>query len=73
MRTMNMAEHFRTGSALLEFLAGRLGAPDCWPNDCKVQATVTPSPELNMLHPLKRRRRGRSTHTSRGRKCPARD
>jgi len=41
MKTMNMAEHFRTGSALFEFLAGRLGAPECWINDCKAKATVS--------------------------------
>jgi hypothetical protein len=41
MKTMNMAEHFRTGSALREFLAGRLGAPACWTNDCKAKATVS--------------------------------
>jgi hypothetical protein len=27
------ALHFRAGSALREFVAGRLGAPGCWPND----------------------------------------
>ena len=26
-----LAAHFNTGSALSEFLAGRLGAPGCWP------------------------------------------
>lgn len=41
MKTMNMAEHFRTGSALLEFLGGRLGAPACWANDFKPKATVS--------------------------------
>lgn len=29
---MTEASHFRAGSALLEFIAGRLGAPACWPN-----------------------------------------
>jgi len=41
MKTMNMPDHFGTGSALVEFLAGRMGAPECWPDDCKVKATVT--------------------------------
>jgi hypothetical protein len=27
------AAHFKAGSALSEFMAGRLGAPDCWPNE----------------------------------------
>ncbi len=40
MKTMNMPDHFGTGSALVEFLAGRLGTPECWPDDCKVKATV---------------------------------
>jgi len=40
MKTMNISDHFRAGSALLEFLADRLGAPNCWPNDCKVKTTV---------------------------------
>lgn len=40
MKTMNVSDHFRTGSALAEFLAGRLGAPEWWPNDCKVKPTV---------------------------------
>ena len=26
------AAHFEAGSALREFIAGRLGAPGCWPN-----------------------------------------
>jgi hypothetical protein len=25
--------HLKAGSALTEFLAGRLGAPGCWPNE----------------------------------------
>ena len=40
MKTMNMPDRFGTGSALVEFLAGRLGAPECWPDDGKVKATV---------------------------------
>ena len=35
MKKMNMEEYFRTGSALLEFIGGRLGAQDCWTNDGK--------------------------------------
>jgi hypothetical protein len=27
----NAAAHFQDGSALHEFIAGRLGAPGCWP------------------------------------------
>lgn len=30
---MTEASHFRAGSALLEFIAGRLGAPACWPSE----------------------------------------
>ena len=29
----NASVHFDAGSALREFLAGRLGAPGCWPNE----------------------------------------
>ena len=29
--TRNSFSHYSFGSALLEFLAGRLGAPGCWP------------------------------------------
>jgi len=31
-RTRNAFSHFSFGSALLEFIAGKLGAPGCWPN-----------------------------------------
>jgi hypothetical protein len=31
----NAAAHFKAGSALLEFIAGRLGAPACWPNESR--------------------------------------
>jgi hypothetical protein len=41
MKTINIPDHFRTGSALIEFLAGRLGTPECWTNDCKAKATVS--------------------------------
>ena len=40
MKTIDIPNHFRTDSALAEFLAGRLGAPKCWSNDCKVKPTV---------------------------------
>jgi hypothetical protein len=40
MKTMKITEHFQTGSALLEFLAGRLGAPECWPSDRQANATI---------------------------------
>jgi hypothetical protein len=29
----NASGHFTAGSALTEFLAGRLGAPGCWPDE----------------------------------------
>jgi hypothetical protein len=29
----NASAHFETGSALSEFMAGRLGAPGCWPDE----------------------------------------
>ena len=44
MKTTNMSDHLRTGSALVEFLADRLGAPDCWPDDCNVKPTVIRGP-----------------------------
>lgn len=31
--TRNPLSHFSFGSALLEFLAGKLGAPGCWPDE----------------------------------------
>jgi len=40
MKETNVPNHFEAGTALAEFLAGRLGAPECWPNDCKVKPTV---------------------------------
>jgi len=40
MKTMNMPDRFGTGSALIEFLAGHLGAPECWPDKSQVTATV---------------------------------
>lgn len=34
--------HFKAGSALREFIAGRLGSPGCWPNEsCR---TLVPPP-----------------------------
>jgi hypothetical protein len=35
MNSTNMPDYFSAGSALREFLAGRLGAPECWPDGCK--------------------------------------
>jgi hypothetical protein len=29
----NSLSHFSFGSALLEFMAGKLGAPGCWPDE----------------------------------------
>jgi hypothetical protein len=29
----NASAHFKAGSALSEFMAGRLGAPGCWPDE----------------------------------------
>jgi hypothetical protein len=46
---MNMSDYFRAGSALREFLAGRLGAPECWPNDYKGQPAVTRLPRTKHL------------------------
>jgi hypothetical protein len=40
MKTMNMPDAAQAGSALVEFLAGRLGAPECWPNDNIIQPAV---------------------------------
>jgi hypothetical protein len=40
MKTLNMPKYFRPDSALLEFLEGRLGAPDCWPNDREAKASA---------------------------------
>jgi hypothetical protein len=70
MKTMNMPDHFGTNSALVEFLAGRLGAPECWPDDCKVKATVTRGAELNIERRVERQHRGRSrTHTLASHRC----
>jgi hypothetical protein len=41
MKTINIPDHFRNSSTLFEFLAGELGAPDCWTNDCKAKATFS--------------------------------
>jgi hypothetical protein len=38
---MTESSHFTAGSALLEFLAGRLGAPGCWPEEAR--ATRVPA------------------------------
>ena len=40
METTNMSDHFRIDSALVEFLTGRLGAPDCWPDHWNVKPPV---------------------------------
>ncbi len=40
MKTIKMSDHLQAGSALAEFLAGRLGAPECWPANCEVKPTV---------------------------------
>jgi hypothetical protein len=39
---MTEASHFRAGSALLEFMAGRLGALACWPNETKLLSSRVP-------------------------------
>ena len=31
LENRDAAAHFKPGSALRQFIAGRLGAPDCWP------------------------------------------
>jgi hypothetical protein len=40
MKTKRVSNGFRSGSALVDFLAGRLGAPECWPNDCETTPNV---------------------------------
>jgi hypothetical protein len=40
MKAIKLFDHFQTRSALAEFLAGRLGAPECWPSDCKVKPSL---------------------------------
>lgn len=40
METTNMSHHFRIDSALVEFLMGRLGAPDSWPDHWNVKPIV---------------------------------
>ncbi len=35
----NASAHFKAGSALREFMAGRLGAPGCWPDENHLTTT----------------------------------
>ena len=44
MRKANHA-YLSAGSALLDFIAGRLGAPGCWPNDNYSRSFVTRAPD----------------------------
>jgi hypothetical protein len=37
--------HFETGSALREFMAGRLGAPSCWPDENRRTSTFLRLPD----------------------------
>jgi ribosomal subunit interface protein len=59
MKTINMPHHFGTGSALVEFLAGRLGAPECWPDDYKVKAALATA-QSNRVRHVERQHRGRA-------------
>jgi len=46
----NTAAHFKVGSALHEFMAGRLGAPGCWPNKIpRKQAVADGSGETSSI------------------------
>jgi hypothetical protein len=40
MKIKNVRNRFRAGSALVDFLAGRLGAPECWPDEIESTPTV---------------------------------
>jgi len=42
---MNETSHFRAGSALREFIAGRLGAPACWPNETSRRSVPSHLPD----------------------------
>jgi hypothetical protein len=46
-------------SALFEFMAGRLGSPEWWPNDCKVKPTVIRVRRTKHVARLNRQRRDR--------------
>jgi hypothetical protein len=41
----NASAHFTAGSALSEFLAGRLGAPSCWPDESHPTSTLLRVPD----------------------------
>jgi hypothetical protein len=41
----NASVHFDVGSALWEFLAGRPGAPGCWPNETHRTSTFLRVPD----------------------------
>ena len=41
----NAPTHFEAGSALSEFMAGRLGAPSCWPDENHRTSTFLRLPE----------------------------
>jgi hypothetical protein len=47
----NASAHFTAGSALSEFMAGRLGAPGCWPDDGHRNSTLfRGSEEASSIH-----------------------
>ena len=47
----NASVHFDAGSALREFLAGRLGAPGCWPDETNRTRTFLRVPdEVSSIH-----------------------
>lgn len=44
------AAHFEAGSALRDFMAGRLGAPGCWPNESyRKRISVPASDEMSSI------------------------
>jgi hypothetical protein len=49
----------RAGSALSEYMAGRLGSPEWWPHDCRVKPTVIRVRRTKHATPLNQQRRGR--------------
>jgi hypothetical protein len=40
MKIKNIRNRFQAGSALVDFLAGRLGAPECWADEFESRPTV---------------------------------
>lgn len=69
MKLMSMPDRLQSGSALAEFLAGRLGAPECWPDPHEqppnfIRGRETDQTLLSDQNRLARARENRSLVTS---------